>query len=68
MVEARVQKIMRIGNAVKGAKNRVVQRPPPSCRARYQGTMASSENSRVLLNDSLPAASAGRGAFLIDGY
>src|SRR3954464_7862636 len=42
--------------------------PPPSWRARYQGTMASNENNRILLNDSLPAASAGRGAFLIAGY
>lgn len=68
MVDATVQKMTRIGSAVKGARKRVSQKPPLSCRARYQGTMASREKRRALLNDSLPAASAGSGAFLIAGY
>jgi hypothetical protein len=68
IVDAIVQKMIRIGGAVKGVSKRVVQNPPLSCRARYQGTMASREKRRALLNDSLPAASAGSGPFLIAGY
>lgn len=50
------------------ARNRVVHSPPETWRARYAGTSTSREMSRVLENESEPAASAGRGAFLIAGY
>lgn len=40
MVEATVQKSMRIGMEVNRAKNRVSQRPPPTWRAMYHGVKA----------------------------
>jgi hypothetical protein len=67
-VEAIVQNAIKIGNVVRIARNRVVHRAPPSWRARYQGTIASKEQRRILLNVSLPEASAGRGAFFMAGY
>lgn len=49
-------------------KNSHVKRPPPTLRAKYAGIIARRENRRALENVSLPAASAGSGAFLIAGY
>ena len=68
MVDATVQKAASTGTKVRMAKKIHVKRPPPTLRARYAGTRAQREKRRILEKFSLPAASAGRGPFLIDGY
>jgi len=68
MLEATVQKIIRIGMAVRTAKKIHVLKPPPTFHEKYSGTNASKAKSSVFEKPSLPAASAGRGAFLIDRY
>ena len=68
IVDAILQKIMRIGIVVSRAKSIHVKIPPPTFRARYPGTSASRETSRTLEKLSLPEASAGKGAFFIEGY
>jgi len=50
------------------AKNTAVFKPPPIFHEQYNGTRARREKRRVLEKLSEPPASAGRGAFLIDGY
>jgi len=66
--DATVQKTMRMGIEVKIAKKMASLVPPPSFQLKYKGTRPRSAKSKALENDSLPAASAGRGAFLIAGY
>lgn len=63
-----VQKEARIGMAAMIAKKIHENRPPPTLRARYNGTRARRVKRRTLEKFSLPAPSAGRGAFLIAGY
>lgn len=63
-----VQKEARIGMAAMIARKNHVNRPPPTLRARYNGTRARRVKRRTLEKFSLPAPSAGRGAFLIAGY
>lgn len=53
---------------VKIAKKNVVQKPPPTFRARSQGMPINRVMRKVLEKLSLLEASAGRGAFLIAGY
>ncbi len=53
---------------VNTAKKMPVKRPPLICRAKKAGTNARRVPRRMLLKLSLPAESAGRGAFLIEGY
>jgi hypothetical protein len=67
-VEFAVQKAARMGILVNNPKKRVVLKPPPNFQERYQGTMARREKRAMLEKDSLPAPSAGRGAFLMAGY
>ena len=57
-----------MGIDVKRAKNSHSFQPPPSFQEKYRGTKARRTKRRRLEKFSLPAASAGRGAFLIDGY
>ena len=68
MEEATLQNVINMGTAVTGNKRIVVQKPPPNCLASSHGVTANRENSVTLLKLSVPAASAGRGAFLIEGY
>jgi len=68
MEEAMVQKDMRIGMAKMRARMNHVQKPPFSCQAHQAGTPAKREKRMTLLKLWAPAASAGRGAFLIAGY
>lgn len=63
-----VQKVMMIGIDVKTAKKIDVNKPPPTLRASNHGTTVPKLISKTLEKDSLPAASAGRGPFLIAGY
>lgn len=63
-----VQKHAKMGIAAMRTKKIHVKRPPPTLRARYKGTRARRVKRRTLEKFSLPAASAGRGAFLIAGY
>ena len=67
-MDAMVQKEARMGIAAMIAKKIHVKSPPPTLRARYSGMRPRRENRRILEKFSLPAASAGRGAFLIAGY
>jgi hypothetical protein len=60
--------VARIGILVKIARKTAVFKPPPIFHEQYNGTKARREKRRVLENPSDPPASAGRGAFLIDGY
>jgi hypothetical protein len=60
--------VARIGILVKIAKKIAVFKPPPIFHEQYNGTKARREKRRVLEKPSDPPASAGRGAFLIDGY
>ena len=53
---------------MKRAKKIVVFHPPPTFHERYVGTSVRREMRRIFEKPSVPAASAGRGAFLIDGY
>lgn len=57
-----------MGTEVNIAMKIHVNSPPPSCRAKYAGTRASRAKRIMLEKLSLPAASAGRGPFLIAGY
>lgn len=57
-----------MGMVVKIAKNVAVFKPPPTFHERYSGMKARREKSNTLENPSDPPASAGRGAFFIDGY
>ena len=66
--EARAQKETSTGIKVRMAKNSQVFHPPPTLLEKYRGIRALREKRRMLEKVSLPAASAGRGAFLIDGY
>lgn len=67
ILEATVQKAKRMGRLVNMAKNSQVYRPPLTLRARKAGTTPMRATRRMLEKFSLPAASAGKGAFLIDG-
>jgi len=62
------QNAMRRGREVKIPKNMLVLSPPPIFQDMYVGTKAMIENRAMLEKDIDPAASAGRGAFLMDGY
>ena len=53
---------------MKRAKNIHVKIPPPTCRAKYAGTKVTKVMRAMLEKLSLPAASAGSGAFLMEGY
>jgi len=68
MLEATVQKTIRIGIAVRALKKSYVLKPPPIFHEKYSGINASNAKSNLFEKPSLPAASAGRGAFLIDRY
>jgi len=68
MVEAMTQKAARRGRVVKRAKKSVVFSPPPTFHERYNGTPPRMEKSKVFEKLSAPEASAGRGAFLMEGY
>jgi len=68
MLDAMVQKAMRIGMAVRMARKIHVLSPPPTLRERYKGTAARRKKRSLLEKLSLPAASAGRGAFLMAAY
>ena len=68
MIEATIQNAIRIGIVVNVAKSSHVKIPPPTFRARKAGMRSMDENKRKLEKFSLPAASAGSGPFLIDGY
>ena len=68
MEDATVQKASSMGIEVKRAKNNHVFQPPPTFQDKYKGMSAKREMRRRLEKLSLPAASAGRGAFLIEGY
>lgn len=57
-----------MGMVVKIAKKIAVFRPPPIFQEKYSGTRARREKRRVFEKPSDPPASAGRGAFFIDGY
>ena len=63
-----LQNVKRMGRKVRIAKKIHVKIPPPTFRAKYAGTSALREKRRILEKLSLPAASAGRGPFLIEGY
>ena len=63
-----VQKAMRIGMAKISARNNHVQKPAFNCQAHHAGIPAKREKRKTLLKLWAPAASAGRGAFLIAGY
>jgi hypothetical protein len=66
--EAMVQKAMRMGRANRTARMSHVQKPPFSCQAHHAGMPARRRKRTRLLKLLAPAASAGRGAFLIAGY
>ena len=66
--DAMVQKARMMGMVVKRPKKMVVFNPPPSFQEKYVGTIAMREKRTRLEKLSAPAASAGRGAFLIAGY
>jgi hypothetical protein len=68
MAEAIDQNAARTGIVVNMAKNSHVYRPPPTFRAKKAGTIARRKKRKVLEKVSLPAPSAGSGAFLIAGY
>lgn len=53
---------------VKMAKNNAVKNPPPTFRARSQGTTVIRVMRSMLEKSSLLEASAGSGAFLMAGY
>jgi hypothetical protein len=53
---------------VKRAKKRAVLKPPPTFQDSHRGAPTIAEISAMLGKLSLPAASAGRGAFLMAGY
>jgi hypothetical protein len=53
---------------VKTAKKIAVFSPPPSFHEHHRGTPASKQPTSTREKLSLPGPSAGRGAFLIDGY
>jgi len=57
-----------MGIEVMRAKKTQVFQPPPTFHEKYNGTKARREKRRRFEKLSLPAASAGRGAFLIAGY
>jgi hypothetical protein len=57
-----------MGTVVKRPKKMVVFHPPPIFHAKYVGTPAIREIRTRLEKLSLPAPSAGRGAFLMEGY
>jgi hypothetical protein len=57
-----------MGMVVNRPKNIVVFNPPPTFQDKYVGTIAMREKRTRLEKLSEPAASAGRGAFLIAGY
>jgi hypothetical protein len=57
-----------MGAVVKIPKKMLVFNPPPTFQERYVGTSVTREKRRMLEKLSLPAPSAGRGAFLIAGY
>lgn len=67
-LEAIYQKEARIGMVVKMAKKIAVFRPPPTFQEKYSGIKPSREKRTILEKPSDPAASAGRGAFLIEGH
>jgi hypothetical protein len=67
-LEATYQNAARIGMVVKIAKKIAVFKPPPTFQEKYSGTKPRREKRAKLEKPSDPAASAGRGAFLIDGY
>ena len=67
-MEATLQNDTRIGRKVKIAKRIQVKSPPPICLAKYAGMIPIREIRMALEKFSLPAASAGRGPFLIEGY
>lgn len=62
------QKPEMMGREVMRAKKMVVFRPPPTFHEKYQGTPIRREKRAALEKASVPAASAGRGAFLMVGY
>jgi hypothetical protein len=68
MVEAIYHFAIRMGTAVSKEKKIHVFIPPPTLLESQRGTRARAEMRMVLEKDSLPAASAGKGAFLIVGY
>lgn len=68
MEEARYQKVASIGMLVNIAKKIQVKSPPLTLRARYAGPKANRVPRRMLEKLSLLVESAGKGAFLIDGY
>ena len=53
---------------VKTPSNSHVLVPPPIDHEKYSGIKASRKNRATFEKDSLPAASAGNGPFLIAGY
>ncbi len=66
--DARYQKLIRMGTVVKMPKKMLVFNPPPIFQEKYVGTPAAREMRTRLEKLSLPAPSAGRGAFLMEGY
>jgi hypothetical protein len=68
IVEAMYHFVTRMGMVVNKAKKIHVFVPPPTFQESQRGTKAIAEMRIVLEKDSLPAASAGKGAFLIVGY
>jgi hypothetical protein len=59
---------IRMGMDVNRAKKIHVFVPPPTFQESQRGTSAREEIRTVLEKDSLPAASAGKGALLMVGY
>lgn len=68
MDEARYQNVARMGMLVSDPKNAHVRIPPLTWRARYAGPKTNKVPRRRLEKLSLLAESAGKGAFLIEGY
>jgi hypothetical protein len=62
------QKGPRMGKARTRARKTHVLKPMPQLHVMYAGTPTSSEMRNLLLNESRPEPSAGRGAFAIVGY
>ena len=67
-MDAKYQNVASTGILVNKAKKIQVKSPPWTCCARNAGTKARMRPRKMLLKLSLLAASAGRGAFLIEGY
>jgi hypothetical protein len=68
MAETASHQPARMGRSRRMAKKMKVLRPPPTFHLSQKGTPNRRENRILLLKESEPGPSAGRGAFLMEGY